>query len=950
MRSNPTLKTVAALWLALILAPLAYGATPAGCENETGLASRTDILKCESFESSTWYTLGWYRDQGDTGDFLDGRRFHRFPADAQAASETSIVNTGCMVGSCLKVTLRDWTQKIGSSLAMSYIIPGQGGCSHSNIGCVPQQEVYLRYYLRLAPNYDPENYSFADGSAQGAGGKWPGLADATNGYQNNPSIQCGNGGEGPTNGTECWSARLNFNVPWHTDNGPRNACLERRVYNCTTRFGLYPYLYVPFQVEGSRYTSAFADSFYSPPIDWYDNSVPPKVFQNGNCDNTYGFHCGIGDPGLINNKWYLVEQRIKMNTPGVADGVMQVWLDGELRYSKTNTMFRLPGHNNVGIRQAWFDIYAGGFALGYKENTWLMIDQMVVSTTARPGPWSGTQRGNMVVVNQDPGQGMNGFSRGHYVNKVKPANGGCYFSMFGLGSVTGGDNSHRCGDMSQTASGNPGVWTYLTPNTNSDNVATPPKRDNYGSLYLPWQKKLILFGGSYIEPTVDREAFVSGVLDLADCATAFTTNCGKWTTLSKWTPSNTAVNANAAFTNGAGADSGKFLCNFPPCSALIKNPTLSPGQSWRTDNAAACNDNIRVCMHGWGFSNNGQHWVLTENINNTLCNPGAATGNEPLIHCELPSNPKNIPVFTDNNNCSATPTGAGTTPGWRAQAMNVLVPGPDRRRAFYLLGTFATPCLGNPVNVNDFWVFNSETATWTQLAPPPHTSYTPLGVYDSVRNAVLAQMDDKIYAYPLFGGTAWSDITPASGLGFASFNSYGTFAEAGELFLIHDGNESGGGGGPHVGLKAFSMNSASVLSEPVVTFVASTSSGSEATTIVNIPVSLINPPGGTVTVNYAVTGGSATGGGVDYTLASGTLTFTGGSVLQNIVLSVNNDSASEPSETVQITLSSPSVGTLGTSVHVYTILDNDAAGGPPGANTQLGIGAKIGAGGRIGGL
>ena len=62
---------------------------------------------------------------------------------------------------------------------------------------------------------------------------------------------------------------------------------------------------------------------------------------------------------------------------------------------------------------------------------------------------------------------------------------------------------------------------------------------------------------------------------------------------------------------------------------------------------------------------------------------------------------------------------------------------------------------------------------------------------------------------------------------------------------------------------------------PTVAFNAASSSGDEGTTPVNLAVSLSAASGQTVTVNYAVTG-SATGGGVDYTLAAGTLTFNPG--------------------------------------------------------------------------
>jgi hypothetical protein len=57
------------------------------------------------------------------------------------------------------------------------------------------------------------------------------------------------------------------------------------------------------------------------------------------------------------------------------------------------------------------------------------------------------------------------------------------------------------------------------------------------------------------------------------------------------------------------------------------------------------------------------------------------------------------------------------------------------------------------------------------------------------------------------------------------------------------------------------------------------------------------------TVDYAVTGGTATAG-TDYTLASGTLTFTaGGADSQNIAISVNGDTTFESDETIVVTLS-----------------------------------------------
>src|SRR5205814_1812113 len=52
---------------------------------------------------------------------------------------------------------------------------------------------------------------------------------------------------------------------------------------------------------------------------------------------------------------------------------------------------------------------------------------------------------------------------------------------------------------------------------------------------------------------------------------------------------------------------------------------------------------------------------------------------------------------------------------------------------------------------------------------------------------------------------------------------------------------------------------------PTVAFSLASSSGAESVTPANLAVSLSAVSGKTVTVNYAVSGGTASGGGVDYT-------------------------------------------------------------------------------------
>jgi hypothetical protein len=101
--------------------------------------------------------------------------------------------------------------------------------------------------------------------------------------------------------------------------------------------------------------------------------------------------------------------------------------------------------------------------------------------------------------------------------------------------------------------------------------------------------------------------------------------------------------------------------------------------------------------------------------------------------------------------------------------------------------------------------------------------------------------------------------------------------------------------------------------------------GNVGTTPMTFAVTLTPASAGTVTVNYAATGGTATTG-VDYTVAgTGTLTFAPGVTTQNITVNVNGDTQVEPNETIVMTLSGPSGATLGTATASGTILNDDVA-------------------------
>lgn len=91
-----------------------------------------------------------------------------------------------------------------------------------------------------------------------------------------------------------------------------------------------------------------------------------------------------------------------------------------------------------------------------------------------------------------------------------------------------------------------------------------------------------------------------------------------------------------------------------------------------------------------------------------------------------------------------------------------------------------------------------------------------------------------------------------------------------------------------------------------------------------VTVARTNGTSGTVTVDYATQGGTATPG-ADYQPASGTLIFGDGETTKTFFVSIDDDAVPEPAETVNLVLSNPIGGaSLGApSVAVLNIIDDD---------------------------
>jgi len=152
--------------------------------------------------------------------------------------------------------------------------------------------------------------------------------------------------------------------------------------------------------------------------------------------------------------------------------------------------------------------------------------------------------------------------------------------------------------------------------------------------------------------------------------------------------------------------------------------------------------------------------------------------------------------------------------------------------------------------------------------------------------------------------------------------------EGGEVFEIDLSN-------PSVGLTLatntnfrYTIDDNDISTE--VDFSVVSSNISEGSGSANITVKLNQLAGSNVEVQYTVSGGTATGSGVDFTLADGTATILAGALSTNIQLQLEDAVIFEAIETMQVPLRNPVNASLGSNtVHLITIAVNDVASETP---------------------
>lgn len=82
---------------------------------------------------------------------------------------------------------------------------------------------------------------------------------------------------------------------------------------------------------------------------------------------------------LENNRWYCIEQYVRMNTPGKNDGILRGWVDGKKAFEKSDLRFR--DVDTLKIETVWLNVYYGG-EWSAKSDYHVYIDDVVISRKA----------------------------------------------------------------------------------------------------------------------------------------------------------------------------------------------------------------------------------------------------------------------------------------------------------------------------------------------------------------------------------------------------------------------------------------------------------------------------------------------------------------------------------------------------------------------------------------
>ena len=130
-----------------------------------------------------------------------------------------------------------------------------------------------------------------------------------------------------------------------------------------------------------NWLTVYTDSLYyaAPAWQWGTIGLVYRKARQGNTSyqtQTSVYYPGF-PPAFQLNRWYCIETLATMNTPGVPDGRLQVWVDGTQMYNINNAQLRDAGYPNLQFDVFMFGPYFHG-GTTQVQSTWM--DALVVAT------------------------------------------------------------------------------------------------------------------------------------------------------------------------------------------------------------------------------------------------------------------------------------------------------------------------------------------------------------------------------------------------------------------------------------------------------------------------------------------------------------------------------------------------------------------------------------------